>query len=794
MNDLRYAFRQLVRQPGFAFVAVLTLALGIGANTAIFTVVNGVLLQPLPYPQPERLVTFESNQSAPELEDVAAQNHSFASVGGVGTQAADYTGGAEPVQLELGLTTGDFFATFGAQVQLGRTFGAIEDRLGAPRVIVLTNGLWQRQFASNPAIIGKSATIGGQVYTVIGVTAPDFHPPRPTLEAFVPIHVFYPGAAEARGAHLLRAYARLKPGVSLEQAQSEMRILDQRMAQANPDENKNRSTTLVSLQERMVGNIRPALLVLSCAVGLVLLIACANFANLLLVRVAQRRPELTIRSALGASRGRLVAQVLTESLLLAVLGGGFGLLLGSWGVDTLLAFKPEELPRVEGIHLDGQVLAFTLGLSLLTGLIFGLGPAWQATRVRVNAALSDASRSVTLGRSLGRNALVVAELALALVLLIGAGLLGNTFYRLTIVAPGFSPQNILSVRVELPEARYRQVAQQTEFRERVLDNLNALPGARAAMISELPLGGDALDHNFLIEGRPPIAIGEEPSLYARSIAGDYFKVMGIPLLRGRALTRDDRAEAPLVGVINDAMVRRYFPGQNPLGQRIRWAREDVVRWITIVGVVGNVHHFGLGQPEEPAIYTPYAQSVQAWKRWSEIVVSAPSALDRAGLTNQIKPAIWKVDPLLAVGRPASMDEVLAVSLAGQRFNTLLLGAFAAMALLLASVGLYGLLAFGVAQRTREFGIRIAVGAQRSDVLRMVLRQGLSLTLLGVGLGFVISLGGTRVLAGFLYGVSPTDAPTFAAVALLLLGVSLAACLIPARRATKVDPMIALRYE
>ncbi|MGH7939313.1 MAG: ABC transporter permease, partial [Bryobacteraceae bacterium] len=514
----------------------------------------------------------------------------------------------------------------------GRTFGAADDRLSGARVIVLTHSLWQRQFGSDPAIIGKNITIAGQDYTVLGVTAPDFHAPRATLEAFVPIHVFYPAAAQARGAHLLRAYARLKPGVSIEQAQSELRLLDQRMAQANPDENKNRKSVLVSLQERMVGNIRPALLVLSCAVGLVLLIACANFANLLLVRVAQRRPELTIRSALGASRGRLIAQVLTESLLLAILGGGFGLLLGSWGVDTLLAFKPEELPRVEGIHLDGRVLAFTLGLSLLTGLIFGLVPAWQATRVGVDAALSDASRSVTPARSLGRDALVVGELALALVLLIGAGLLGNTFYRLTTVAPGFSPQNVLSVRVELPESRYRQIPKQTEFRDRVLDHLNALPGARAAMISELPLGGDALDHNFIIEGRPPIAVGEEPSLYSRSVEGDYFQVMGIRLLRGRLLTRDDHANAPLVGVINDATARRYFPGQNPLGKRIRWARSETVSWITIVGVVGNVRHFGLGQAEEPAIYTPYAQSVQAWKRWSEIVVRAPAALDRTGLT------------------------------------------------------------------------------------------------------------------------------------------------------------------
>ncbi len=603
MSEIRFAFRQLLKSPAFTLVAIATLALGIGANTAIFTVINGVLLRPLPYPQPEQLVTLTSQQSVPELVDIREQSHAFASLGGVCGQAADYTGGAEPVQIELGLVAADFFQVFGTRTALGRTLVASDDRFGGAHVLVLTHALWQRQFGSDPGILGKSLTIAGQNYTVVGVTASDFRAPRASLEAFVPIRVFYPAAAKSRGAHLLRVYGRLQQGTSLPAAQSELRLLDRRMAQANPDENKNRESTLVSLQKKMVGDIRPALLVLCGAVGLVLLIACSNFANLLLVRGAQRRPELAIRSALGAGRWRLVRQVLLESVLLAVLGGGVGLLIGGWGVDALLALKPEELPRVESIRLDGGVLAFTFALSLLTGLLFGLVPAWQATRVEANSVLSFTSRSVTPTRSLGRNLFVTAQLALALVLLIGAGLLGKTFYRLTSIAPGFDPQNVLEVRVELPEARYREVPAQTRFRDQVLDHLNALPQTEAAMISELPLGGNAISHNFIIEGRPPVSIGDEPELGSRAVEGDYFKVMHIPLLRGRSLSRDDRADTPTVGVINDAMARKYFLGQDPLGKRIRWARAEGVSWITIVGVIGDVRHFGLGQREEPAIYT-----------------------------------------------------------------------------------------------------------------------------------------------------------------------------------------------
>ena len=793
LADLRYALRSLGKNPAFTAIAVITLALGIGANTAIFSVVNGVLLRPLPYPDPARLVTLKSNQSAPDLQDIQAQSQSFESLGGATLQAADYSGGAEPVQIELGLVAGDFFKVLGAGTTLGRTITAEDDRFDGARVVVLGHGLWQRQFGGNTGIVGQEINLAAQSYTVIGVLAPDFQPPRATNEAFVPMHVFYPLAAKARGAHILRVYGRLRPGVSLSEAQSELRVIDHRMAEADPEESKNRQTVLVSLHERMVGNIRPALLVLFGAVGLVLLIACANFANLLLARMAGRAQELTVRAALGAGRWQLIRQVLVEGVVLALLGGLGGLLLGSWGMDALLALKPENLPRVENVYLDGSVLAFTFLLSLATGILFGGMPAWQATRVELNATLNSSGRGATSARSRFRSGLVVAELGLALVLLIGAGLLGKAFWQITSVAPGFNPENVVTVRVDLPKARYELVPAQTQFREQVLENLNSLPGVSAAMVSEIPLGGNAINHNFIIEGRPPLTPGEEPELYSRSVAGEYFQVLGIPIVQGRSLTRDDRSDAPLVGVINESMARQYFRGQDPVGARIRWARSEEIQWITIVGVAGNVRHFGLANSEEPAIYTPYAQSAQEWKRWAEIVVRGPGAAGPA-LVAQLKAMVWKVDPSIPVTRVRSMAEVMSTSLAAQRFNTLLLGVFAGVALLLASVGLYGVLAFSVAQRTREIGIRMALGAQTRDVMRLVLRQGLTLSLLGVAAGVGVSLAGTRVLAGLLYGVAPTDPATFAAVALLLIAVALAACFIPARRAMKVDPMVALRYE
>jgi putative ABC transport system permease protein len=794
MTDIRYALRMLAKSPTFTIAAVLTLALGIGANTAIFTVVNGLLLRPLPYPQPERLVTLQSQQSVLELADVQAQSASFEAIGGVGVQAADYSGGGEPIQIELGMVAGDFFRVFGARMALGRAIAAEDDRLGGERVLVLSHALWQRQFGGDRQIVGRNITIAGQSYTVIGVTAAEFQPPRATLEAYAPIHVFYPNAAVSRGAHMLRAYLRLRPGVSIAAAQSELRVIDQRLAEANPEENKGRNSVLLSLHERMVGKLRPALLVLFSAVGLVLLVACANFANLLLARIASRTQELTIRAALGAGRGRLIRQVLIESMIIAVLGGAAGLLIGTWGVDVLLALRPDDLPRVESIQLDAGVLGFTSALALLTGGVFGILPAWQATRVDARGALSAGSRRTTAGRSRLRSSLVVAELALALVLLVGAGLLGKAFWRLTNVSPGFDPDNLVTMRVELPEARYKLVPPQTQFRQQVLENMNSLPGVQAAMVSELPMAGNALNHNFIIEGRPPVTAGEEPELYNRSVAGDYFRVMGIPLRRGRLLTEHDRADAQLVGVINESMARQYFGEGDPIGVRMRWARSEGVEWITIVGVVGDVRHFGLAETEEAAIYTPYAQSGQTWKRWSEIVVRTQSAPDLQSVAMQLKQAIWKVDPLIPVTKVRTMSEIMAVSLAERRFNALLIGIFAAVAVTLAAVGLYGVIAYLVEQRTQEIGVRMALGAQRHHVLSLIMRHGLTLAATGLAVGVCAAFFALRLLTSLLHGVEPTDPATFVAVTSLLLLVAAAATYLPARRAAGLDPSVALRHD
>ena len=794
LHDLRYGSRLLIRKPAFTAIAVITLALGIGANTAIFSVVNSVLLQPLPYPEPERLMTMRSNQSVPDLDDITAQSQSFEYLGGSVMQAQDYTGEGEPIQVQAALVNADLFKALGARPAIGRTISDEEDRFGGDRVAVLSYGFWQRHFGGDANILGQTLQLSGNSYTVIGVMPAGFVMPTEVPDLWASVRVVNPIAAQFRGVHFLRTYLRLKSGVSVSQALSEMEGIDQRLAQQYPDENKGRRTVLLSLQERVVGTSRSALLVLFGAVGLVLLIACANFANLLLTRAAGRRQEIVVRAALGAGRGRLVRQMLTESTLLSLLGGACGLLLAKWGIDLLIALKPANLPRLTSIGIDRWVLAFTVGVSVLTGVVFGLLPALSASKLDVNEALKEGGRASTggIGRQRVRSLLVVTEIALALVLLIGAGLLIKSLWRLSTIDPGFKPENVLTMRVELPESRYKEIPGQTQFRERALEALNSLPGVQAAMISELPMSGDRLNHNFVIDGRPPVSIGEEPSLETRTIAGDYFRTMGIPLLQGRDFGPQDRADTPMVGLVNESFVREFFPDENPIGARIAWARANPRKWMTIIGVVGDVKHYGLNLPEMSAFYTSYIQLDQPWKRWMYLAARADQ--NSATLADQVKKQIWSVDKQIPVTKLRTMSDVMATSLAVQRFNMTLMGIFAGVALALAAVGIYGVISYSVTQRTHEIGIRMALGAETSDVLRIVMKQGLRLAGVGVAIGISASFALTWVMSSLLFGVSTTDPIIFASISLILTGVALGATFIPARRATKVDPMIALRYE
>jgi len=793
LHDVRFGSRLLIKKPAFTAIAVITLALGIGANTAIFSVVNSVLLRSLPYPESERLVTMRFNQSVPDLEDIGSRIQSFEYFGGSVMQAQDYTSDAEPLQVQASLCNADLFKALGAKAEIGRVISDEEDRFGGDPVVVLANGFWQRTFGGDPNIIGKSIQLSGKSYTVIGVMPAEFIMPTEVPDVWASVRVVNPIAAQFRGVHFLRTYIRLKPGVTLSQAASEMEGIDQWLAEQYPEDNKGRRTILLSLHDRIVSNTRPALRILFGAVGLVLLIACANFANLLLARAAGRRQEILIRSALGASRARLVGQMLTESTLLSLVGGAAGLLLAKWGVDLLIALKPANLPRLSSIAIDGWVLAFAIGISFLTGIVFGLVPAVSASRLDVNEALKEGGRAATGGvvRHRVRSILVVSEIALALVLLIGAGLLIKSIWKLRTVDPGFNPENLLTMRVEMPETRYKEIPRQIQFRDRLLEAVNSVPGAQAALISELPMT-ENLMHNFVIDGRPPLAPGEEPELETRTVAGEYFRTMGISVLRGRDFNSSDRADSPPVGLVNESFVREYFPDGDPIGARIAWARGNPRRWMTIIGVVGDVKHYGLSLPELPAFYNSYEQQDQAWKRWMYLAVRAD--VNSGLLAGQVKNQVWSVDKQIPVTRLRTMSEVMAASMSAQRFNMTLMGIFAAVALVLAAIGIYGVIAYSVTQRTHEIGIRMALGAETADVLGIVLRQGLLLAAVGVALGVVAAFALTRVLSSLLFGVSTTDPLVFVGISLMLTAVALGATFIPARRATKVDPMIALRYE
>jgi putative ABC transport system permease protein len=796
INDLRYAFRSLLNVPGFSLIAIATLALGVGANTAVFTVVNAVLLRTLPYRDVNTIVVMKGNQSRVDVEDIQQRTQTLAEGGAVTIQPMDFTGSTEPVRIQAGFVNAELFQVLGAKPIAGRVISAQEDKIGGPLVAVVSHAFWQQRFGADPGLVGKMIPLSGKTYQVIGILPPGFTVPGDlNPELYVSLRVAYPEAAKYRGVHFMRTYWRLRPGVNLAQAQAEMRAIDQQLEKVYPAEDKGRGTQLIPLQQWVTRNTRTALLVLFGAVGFVLLVACANFANLLLARAVVRRSEIKVRLALGAGQRRLVLQILSESMLLALFGGLAGLVLAKYGVNLLLALKPTNLSQVTTMPMDWRVFLFGLGASIITGLVFGLFPAWSAVREHGLEALNEAGRGTSSGSGSHRlrRILVISEIALAMLLLAGAGLLIKGFWRLRLVDPGFDPENISTISIQLPETRYSQIPTQTAFRERVLDGLNALPGVQASMVSEVPMNSGLVTHSFAIEGRPAVAKGDEPEVDTRSVMGDYFRQMHIPLLAGRQLEASDRDGAPLAGVVNEAMVKRYFEHSSPIGARIHWAREEgPPKWITIVGVVGDVKQFGLDQEEDPAVYTPFAQETEPWRRWMVLVIRSQQG--SSAVMKAAKNVIWSVDSQIPVGEFSTMTELMSTSLAERRFNMLLLGVFAGLALVLAGVGIFGLISYSVTRRTHEIGIRMALGAERADVLRLVLGEGLWVVAIGLTMGVAAACVLTRVMASMLFGVRPIDVTTFGAVAAVLGGVALAASYVPSRRATKVDPMVALHYE
>jgi putative ABC transport system permease protein len=806
-RDCRYAARSLRRSPGFALVAVGTLALGIGANTAIFSVVNAALLRPLPYRDPsgivllwgaDRVTGAERGQvSATDVADWRAQARSFEAVATYGDWRPLLSEGAgEPERLPAAQVGDGFFDVMKGRPLLGRAFLPEEQEGGKDAVVVLGYGLWQRRFGGDPSIVGRTIKLSGRPHTVVGVMPPDFTSlPAGLLQE--PAELYRPVAeqpAEAeRGSRHLRAIARLKPGVALEQAQAEMTTIAGRISEAHPTENTNYGVRVTPLREDLVGNVRPALLLLFGAVGFVLLIACANVGNLLLARAGARRREIAIRAALGAGRGRIVRQLLTESMLLSLLGGGLGLLAAAWGTGVVGRVGAQLVPWLGRVEVDARILAFTFAVSVLTGIVFGLAPALQASRPDLNASLKEGGRSVAGAGGRLRGALVVAEVALSLVLLVGAGLLIKSVARLRGVDPGFTAEGVATMNLWLPSAKYQKGADQHEFYARLAERVGGIPGVEAVGVtSVLPVSGNFDGRTVEVEGRA-YGAGERPEVENYYVSPGYLRAMSIRLTRGRAFTDADSKDAPPVVLVSETMARRQWGDEDPLGKRLRYydpyASKDVP-WRTVVGVVADVKLTGLDTKGTQGLYAPEAQSPSP----AMTLVVRTGAGDPAAVVPAVRREIAALDKDLAVFNVKTMGELVADSLLLRRFSMLLLGAFAALALVLASVGIYGLIAYTVTQRTHEIGVRVALGAQRSDVFRLVVGRGMRLTLAGVGAGVVAALGLTRLMESLLFGVSASDPPTFAAIALLLTLVSLAACYVPARRATRVDPLIALRYE
>ena len=797
-QDLRYALRMLRKNPGFTAVAVLTLALGIGANTAMFSVVNSVLLKPLPYPHPERLhMIFQDNRklnnprydvSYYNYRDLREQSQTFEDMAAISPVWNIMWREAEgPVHLNGYWVTHSFCSVLGVKPVLGRCFNAEEDRDGAPMVGMLSYRYWRERMGADPEIVGRVVTYGTNSATIIGVMPPGFRFLE-EVDIWLPLDQ-NPFAQLRRSIFMNRVVGHLKPGVTRQQAQAEMTTLAAALEKQYPDANTGIGAVVVPLHDELVGNVRPALVVLLGVVGFVLLIAAANVANLMLSRAAAREREIAVRMALGANRWRLMRQLLTESVLLAAIGGAAGLLLAYWGLEALRLLAPASLPRLDELAIDARVLFFLAGISALAGVLFGLVPALQATRTNLNESLKEGTRA-TAGGSAGRTrrVLAVAEIALALVLLTGAGLLLRSFAALLDVNPGFVTSNLLTLETQTPPVKYNDAQVRANLFNEMFRALEALPGVEsAAGTTRVPLG-TGVSTRLAIEGRPQAA-GQETEVEFRRTSLNYFRAMKIPVVAGRVFTETDTQTGEPVAVINQMLARQVWPGEDPIGQRVRFFTNPNAPWFTIVGVVGDVKHFGLESPVRPEIYMTFEQGPPT----APILVVRTSG-DPTAMIASVRRALRAIEPELVIYGEISMDQRVSKSVAQRRFNTLLLGGFAALAVLLAAIGIYGVISYSVAQRIHEVGLRMALGAQPSHIRKMVLADALRLAAGGVVVGLAGAMALTRFLASLLYGVGATDAVTFTATTVFLVGVALAACWIPARRATRVDPMVALRHE
>jgi putative ABC transport system permease protein len=796
-QDLRYGARMLLKKPGFTLIAVLTLSLGIGANTAIFSVVNAVLIRALPYHNAQRLIILSATSAGPgreffsiqELQEFQAQMHALEDVTGFMTQSVNLTGGERPDRVRGAYVPANFFQVFDLKPLIGRTFAPGEDRQGAERVVVVNENVWQQRLGSEPNLTGKKLILNGEPYSVIGVVTAQFKQPfDPEVEVWITAPNFI-GNAARRDTRFLFGIGHLKPDVSLAQANAEASTIARQMAQAYPRENAGRGAQVESFREIMVGDLRRMLYLLFAAVGVILLIACANLANLLLARGLARQREIAVRAALGASKWRLIRQLLTEASVLSLLGGALGLLLAQWGLEALRKL-PQNFVRNDNLTLDTRVLLFTLAVAVVTGWLFGLAPALQLARPELHTMLKEGGRGSGEGAKWNRvrGAFVVAQVALSLLLLVGGGLLVRSFDKLLSVNPGFKPEQLLTLEYRLPRNKYPQREVQLNFHRQVVERIQEVPGVvSASLVMGLPFSGNGGTTPIILPERAIPPKGQEPRVMYNVAMPNYFETIGIPFIRGRLFGSQDQLNTPTVFLINQTMARRFWPTEDPIGKQVKLAEDGTTG--TIIGIVGDAKQYYLEEQQQPQMYSSYNQTPGIFA-----TVVARTSVEPLSLSEAVRQAVWRVDGDQPMWKLRTVEYLLDRAVADKRFLMVLMSIFAALALVLTVIGLYGVMSYTVSQRTQEIGIRMALGAGAGNIQRLVLRQGMKLVLFGVALGLAAAWLLTRLMAKLLFGVSATDAPTFVMISLLLTIVALLACYLPARRATRVDPMIALRCE